>query len=1096
MILILLAAQITGAIRYENQDYNGGGPTGTQFIPVRRAQVELVNADTGNSWFGVTDDNGAYSITPVGPGSGPGLFNVFIRVYTTNTAGVVYNAEVRNNTSANAVYTSITATVPRTLPADALPVNLDVPMGAAAEAFNAFDCAIWAFDYIAAIDALAGLPPLAPLPQVILFWEPGSVAGTFFDPGTNRVFLRGIVADDDGFDDDIVLHELGHFVSVNWSSDDSPGGFHSITDLLDPRLAWSEGWAHYFSSVVRAFANSRKPLQPGPPNPYFDPWTQVDVFSFGNSFFDLEAPSFPTQTITDRNELAVAAGVWDVFDGVNEAPFDTIGAGLGGAKEIDVWQVLRVQIPAFTNVTLEDFFKGWLIESAPDALAVSGTAVAPGILRDRQARFYADPSEPNNAAVGVALGAIPPTVTLTQRTFFSTVGPLGVGDEDWFNFTLPAPGFLRVQTMNLGDACDTLLELRDGAGAVLLASNDNRTGADVSSLIEISVPAGAYTVRVRPSPGIAEYGYYDLRIEISTNNPPAALLSASPTSGAAPLRVQFDVTATDSDGIVSLYELDFDGDGAYDYSSIEGANVTHAYAQPGTYTAVLRVTDNGGATDLQSVGITVTGPAGTVTVTESVGGAVQPVPVTFNALLSGIIPAAYEWDFDGDGKIDASLTAGPAAAFTYRVAGAYTPRLFVTDTSGVRHEGAGDPITVAPAAIPPVGLIAAPISGAVPLSVTLTATAGLTSYEWDFDGDGRIDRVTPANVVTHRFLRVGDFTPRVVGIDALGRGAVAAAAVDVTQPSTTGGWMIYPTPGDTCDGDSVTLVIEMRPNGPVKFIQFQHKQDAAPFGPYFNIGGSFTEAGATARQGFDIRTVANLDVRDLRALIDIVNTTGDENVPNVQRDIAAALIRENAGGGLRLKDQRVRVLQDESAPTADRADLFFPARSSASGANITVRWQELGDVFPHPTRNRIGSVWQATVLAGLGTFNNNFWVSLPYDDIDADLFVDGLQLEDVNALEILEWNGVAWVRLFESDVIRSEQQVRVRTSRTGVFAIFGSVKAGGGGAGTGDTAFEDGSVAGRAKFVGCSAGAARSAVWPAAALLLAIGLYALRRYVR
>lgn len=1095
MILLLLAAQITGTVRYENQDYNGGGPAGTQFIPIRRAQVELVNADTGNSWFGFSNDNGAYSITPVGPGSGPGLFNVFIRVYTTNTGGVTYNAEVRNNTSTNAVYTAISATVPRTLPADALPVNLDVPMGAAAEAFNIFDCAIWAFDYIAVIDALSGLPPLGPLPQVLCFWEPGAVAGTFFDPGTNRVFLRGIVADDDGFDDDIILHELGHFVSVNWSNDDSPGGFHSITDLVDPRLAWSEGWAHYFSGVVRAFANSVKPGQPGPPNPYFDPWTQVDVFSFGNSLFDIEAPSFPTQTITDRNEVAVAAGVWDAFDGVNEPPFDTIGAGLGGAKEINVWRILRVRLPTFTNVTLEDFRKGWELETPADLAALTGTAVAVGILRDRSVRFYADPDEPNNASPGVGLGAIPPTVTLVQRTFLSTVGPIGVGDEDWYNFTLPAPGFLRVQTLNLGDACDTMLELRDGAD-VLLATNDNRTGADPSSLIEMTVPAGAYRVRVLPAAGIAEFGFYDLRIEISTNNPPTATFAGTPTTGAAPLRVRFDATAADGDGIVSLHEVDFDGDGVFDYSSIEGANVTHTYAQPGAYTAVLRVTDNGGAIVLQSVGVTVTGPAGTVTVTESVGGATQPVAVTFGALLSGIAPAAYEWDFDGDGQIDATLTAGPAAAFTYRVAGAYTPRLYVTDTSGVRHAGTGDPVTVAPAGIPAVGLGAAPGAGAVPLTVTLTATAGLTTYEWDFDGDGRIDRETATNVVTHRYTRVGNFMARVVGIDALGRGEVGTAAVNVTQPSTTGGWIVYPTPGDTCDGDSVTVVAEMRPGGVVKLVQFQHKQDAMPFGPWFNIGGGFTEAGATARQGFDIRTVANLDVRDIRALIDIVNTTGDENLPNVQRDTAAALIREDAGGGLRLKDQRVRVLQDEFAPTLSRADLFFPARSSASGANITARWQELGDVFPHPTRNRIGGVWQVSVIAGLGTFDDTFWISLPYDDIDADQFVDGFALEDVNALEILEWNGVAWVRLFESDVIRSEQQVRVRTPRTGVFAIFGGPKAGGGGGGPGAEAFEDGSLVGRSKFVGCAASAVRPVAPWAALLLIGLALVAARRYFR
>jgi PKD repeat protein len=1079
------AAQIGGTVRYENRDYDAGGFTGTtQFIPVRRARVELVNTTTGNSWFGFTDDNGAYSILPTDTGAG----SVFLRVYAQNTSGVTYNVEVLNNTGpSGAVYAAVSATVSRTLPTDATPLNLDLPASdTAAEAFNIFDAAVWAFDTVAANDAAAALAPLSPLPLLQIFWEPGAATGTFYDPGSpDRILLGGSSADDDGWDDDIILHELGHFVSSRWSQDDSPGGPHSITDLLDPRLAWSEGWAHAFSSAVRAYANTIKPGQPGPPNPYFDPWTQVDTFAVGNSFFDIEAPSFATDTITDQNEVAVAAGLWDITDTVNEGGFDTIG---GAAKQIDLWRVFRVRIPGSADVTLEDFFKGWQVESLADATAVSGTAGGAGIFKDRQIRFYPDPDEPNDASgAPTPLGAIPPTVLLTRRTFFLSTGPPGVGDEDWYSFSLAAPGFLRVQTMNLSDAADTVLELYD-AGLMLIGSNDDRSLADPSSLVEVSVAAGTYLARVRPAAGVAEYGAYDLQIEVATNLPPTATISAGPTSGAAPLATRFEVTASDPDGIVSLYEWDFDGDGVYEYASIGGGDVTHRFAQPGSWTAVLRITDNDGAVAFGSVTIDVTGAAGSVTVTASVVGSTQPVSVTLDAVLGGITPVAFEWDFDGNGTIDASLTGAATVTHTYATAGAFVPRLHVTDTAGLRHVGYGDPITVAPAGIAAVTLSAAPASGAVPLNVSFTATAGLASYEWDFDGNGVVDEVTSTETTTHRYLRVGAFSARVVGIDALGRGETGTAAVTLTESSATGGWIVAPLAGDTVDGDALTLVAEVKPGGTAKTVLFQHKQDGAPFGPWTDIGAAFSETGTRARQDFDLGAVFNLDWRDVRALVDAVNSTGDEDEPNVQRDVVAPRILENLVGGLRAKEQLVRVDRTVWMPTTDRADLWFPARSSASGTDITARWENLGDgggAYPHPTRRRIGDLWRVTVVSGGGSFDNNFLVALPYDDADGDEIVDGISGEDVNALEILRWNGAAWERLFESDVDRLERQVLVRSNQTGIYAIFGGVLTGANAGLTGS-----GSDGGPGMFAHCSAGGAARGGGPvgpvvAAALALA-----------
>ena len=94
---------------------------------------------------------------------------------------------------------------------------------------------------------------------------------------------------------------------------------------------------------------------------------------------------------------------------------------------------------------------------------------------------------------------------------------------------------------------------------------------------------------------------------VSVNDPPVAHLQANPTSGPMPLSVDFDAgTSTDADGNIVLYEFDWHGDGTYDLSGTSTI-AQHTYAAAGNYNATLRMTDDKGAQDTDSVSITVTG---------------------------------------------------------------------------------------------------------------------------------------------------------------------------------------------------------------------------------------------------------------------------------------------------------------------------------------------------------------------------------------------------------------------------------------------------------------------------------------------------------
>jgi PKD repeat protein len=85
------------------------------------------------------------------------------------------------------------------------------------------------------------------------------------------------------------------------------------------------------------------------------------------------------------------------------------------------------------------------------------------------------------------------------------------------------------------------------------------------------------------------------------NTPPVAVASATPTSGAAPLGVNFSSAGSnDPDGSIASYSWNF-GDGTT-VSSL--ASPGHVYQNAGSYTAVLTVTDNRGAIGTAQVPIT------------------------------------------------------------------------------------------------------------------------------------------------------------------------------------------------------------------------------------------------------------------------------------------------------------------------------------------------------------------------------------------------------------------------------------------------------------------------------------------------------------
>lgn len=89
-----------------------------------------------------------------------------------------------------------------------------------------------------------------------------------------------------------------------------------------------------------------------------------------------------------------------------------------------------------------------------------------------------------------------------------------------------------------------------------------------------------------------------------SNLPPIATLSASPTSGVAPVTVTFTASASDRDGYITDTFFSF-GDG----QTLGGVtSATHTYTAPGAYSASFTATDDWGDSTTRTVQIQVTGP--------------------------------------------------------------------------------------------------------------------------------------------------------------------------------------------------------------------------------------------------------------------------------------------------------------------------------------------------------------------------------------------------------------------------------------------------------------------------------------------------------
>jgi len=188
----------------------------------------------------------------------------------------------------------------------------------------------------------------------------------------------------------------------------------------------------------------------------------------------------------------------------------------------------------------------------------------------------------------------------TVFSITSTPSPLQSIDVTPANPTIPAGGtqqFTATGRYSDGSAKDLTASVTWSSSTPAVATMSNQAGSQG----EAKGISGGSTTVTATDPTTHLSGSTGLTVTAG-NQSPTARLSANPTSGAAPLSVHFDGSASsDPDGTIAAYAWDF-GDGSHG----SGAIADHTYTTVGTFTVTLTVTDNQGATGSASATITTT----------------------------------------------------------------------------------------------------------------------------------------------------------------------------------------------------------------------------------------------------------------------------------------------------------------------------------------------------------------------------------------------------------------------------------------------------------------------------------------------------------
>jgi PKD repeat protein len=327
-------------------------------------------------------------------------------------------------------------------------------------------------------------------------------------------------------------------------------------------------------------------------------WSQViSTGTFANDIAtSLALSPDETDVALSGNITGGATWITAVYDAATGGPRWLVTAPEGIAARDLVVDASRVYVTGQGNVGIDGF------------LTVVAYDRATGAKLWRTDRKPAD----GTGAAGLRMSQAPDGSLVVA-------GQASRGFLDWYMVAFETTGAVRWEAvrdggLNTDEIPRGVLVLPDGTTVVTGRGGPNLPGGYIPGVTAGYSPNGtplweAFSLletvwaAALPSGDVCATGGYDALITcFQVSEGVNAVMSATPSTGAAPLSVNFDGSgSTTPNGTIISWEWSF-GDGA----SGTGSQITHVYTTPGTYIASLTVTDSSGGSDTATATIVVT----------------------------------------------------------------------------------------------------------------------------------------------------------------------------------------------------------------------------------------------------------------------------------------------------------------------------------------------------------------------------------------------------------------------------------------------------------------------------------------------------------
>jgi hypothetical protein len=467
--------------------------------PARGVTVEAV-ATAGQAVLGATstDASGQFSL------SVPAGTEMFLRVKAEmrRSGSPGWLVSVRDNTSGDALYAVDTASFNSGGSAQRRDVHAASGWSAGSGYTGTRSAAPLAIlDTVwQAMQLVLGAQSGANFPELRVFWSArnvpctegasgfcdgtaaargrGEVGTSFYatlgSQGSSIFVLGAADSDSDEFDQHVLAHEWGHYYQDQFSRDDSIGGPHSISERLDLRVAFSEGWGNAFAGMVRN-----------------DPLYRDSFGAQQRSDFAIDVESNAVTFPGWFSEASVQSIFYDLYDAASDGA-DTLNLGFGPIHAAMRNEIRTTQ--AFTS-----------IHALVNALRASQPAQAGVISALASAQLIATASddfgtgETNNGGDGRNIPIYPQIAPGATRQVCSNLPTGGsgavynkLGNRRYLRFTLAVGGTVQLSARNGRSGTDPDIVVY-AAGVERGRADGSASGTETLTQV---LPAGTYVAEI------------------------------------------------------------------------------------------------------------------------------------------------------------------------------------------------------------------------------------------------------------------------------------------------------------------------------------------------------------------------------------------------------------------------------------------------------------------------------------------------------------------------------------------------------------------------------------------------------------------------